>query len=173
MNTPDTSPSGNIHGMPLAALLGIGPQELTNIHGFSPKVKREDTALIGIRAIDPTEREVIKQSGIHVFTMREIDERGIGEVMREVLDIVNDGTAGFHLSFDLDGLDPEIAPGVGTPVRGGINFREAHTLMEMIADNGRMVGLEMVELNPILDNHNTTGELAVDLILSSLGQSIL
>ena len=105
--------------------------------------------------------------------MREIDERGIGEVMREVLDIVNDGTAGFHLSFDLDGLDPEIAPGVGTPVRGGINFREAHTLMEMIADNGRMVGLEMVELNPILDNHNTTGELAVDLILSSLGQSIL
>ena len=173
MNTPDTSPSGNIHGMPLAALLGIGPQELTGIHGFSPKVKKENTALIGIRAIDRKEREVIKQSGIHVFTMREIDERGIGDVMREVLDIVNDGTAGFHLSFDLDGLDPEIAPGVGTPVRGGINFREAHTLMEMIADDGRMVGLEMVELNPIIDNHNTTGELAVDLILSSFGQSIL
>ena len=173
MNTPETSPSGNIHGMPLAALLGLGPQELINIHGFSPKVKKENTALVGIRAIDPKEREVIKQSGIHAFTMREIDERGIGEVMREVLDIVNDGTAGFHLSFDLDGLDPEIAPGVGTPVRGGINFREAHTLMETIADNGRMVGLEMVELNPILDNHNTTGELAVDLILSSFGQSIL
>jgi len=173
MNTPDTSPSGNIHGMPLAALLGIGPEELTHIHGFSPKVKKENTALIGIRAIDRKEREVIKQSGIHVFTMREIDERGISEVMREVLDIVNDETSGFHLSFDLDGLDPEIAPGVGTPVRGGINFREAHTLMEMIADDGRMVSLEMVELNPILDNHNTMGKLAVDLILSSFGQSIL
>ncbi len=173
MNTPDTSPSGNIHGMPLAALLGIGPSELTNIHGFSPKIKKENTALIGIRAIDRKEREVIKQSGVRVFTMREIDERGIGEVMPEVLDIVSDGTAGFHLSFDLDGLDPEIAPGVGTPVRGGINFREAHTLMEMIADSHRMVGLEMVELNPILDNRNTTGELAVDLILSAVGQSIL
>ena len=173
MNTPDTSPSGNIHGMPLAALLGIGPQELTNIHGFSPKVRQENTALVGIRAIDRAEREVIKQSGIHVFTMREIDERGIGEVTREVLNVVNDGTAGFHLSFDLDGLDPEIAPGVGTPVRGGIDFREAHTLMEMVADNGRMVGLEMVELNPILDNRNTTGELAVDLILSAFGKSIL
>ncbi len=173
MNTPESSPSGNIHGMPLAVLLGMGPPELSQFDGFMPKVKKEKTALIGIRTLDPMEKKNIKDSGAHVFTMREIDERGISKIMRRALQVVCDGTAGFYVSFDLDSLDPEIAPGVGTPVRGGIDFREAHLLMEMISDTGKMIGLEIVELNPILDERNTTGELAVDLILSAFGQRIL
>lgn len=173
MNTPESSPSGNVHGMPLAVLLGMGPQELTALAGFSPKVKKEKTALIGIRTLDKLEKENIRRSGSRVFTMREIDERGMSRIMRRALQVVCKDTAGFHVSFDLDALDPEIAPGVGTPVRGGIDLREAHLMMEMIADSGKMIGLEMVELNPILDHRNTTGELAVELILSAFGQRIL
>jgi len=159
--------------MPLAVWLGMGASELTNFGGFSPKVKKEKTALIGIRTLDKMEKDNIRKSGAHVFTMREIDERGMSKIMRRALQVVTKDTAGFHVSFDLDSLDPDIAPGVGTPVRGGINLREAHLMMEMIADSGKMIGLEIVELNPILDNRNTTGELAVDLILSAFGQRIL
>lgn len=173
MNTPETSPTGNIHGMPLSAVLGLGAPQLTGLGGFSPKVRPVNVALIGIRDLDAAEREIVRQSGIRAYTMRDVDELGMSRVMGEALAAVNHGTAGFHLSFDLDGLDPEIAPGVGTPVRGGIGFREAHLLMEMVADSGRMVSLEATELNPILDTKNGTGELMVELIGSALGKRIL
>ena len=157
MNTPETSPTGNIHGMPLSAVLGLGALQLVNLGGFSPKVDPNNVALIGIRDLDPAERDIVRRSGIRAFTMRDVDELGMSRVMREAISAVTDRTVGFHLSFDLDGLDPEIAPGVGTPVRGGIGFREAHLLMEMVADSGRMVSLEATELNPILDTKNRTG----------------
>ncbi|MBI3818180.1 MAG: arginase [Planctomycetes bacterium] len=173
MNTPDTSPTGNIHGMPLSAVLGMGAQQLVHLGGFTPKVSPENVALIGIRDLDPAEKEIVKTSGIHAFTMRDVDEMGMAKVMRVALNAVNADTAGFHLSFDLDGLDPEIAPGVGTPVRGGIGFREAHLLMEMVADSGRMLSIEATEINPILDTKNKTAELMVELIASALGKRIL
>jgi arginase len=173
MNTSDSSESGNVHGMPLAALLGIGSKELVEFGGFSPKVRRDKTVLLGIRNVDPAEREIIVSSEIAVYTMRDIDERGMSAVMRDALGLVTSGTAGFHLSFDLDSLDPSIAPGTGTPVSGGIDFREAHLLMEMAADTGHLTSMEVAELNPILDARNGTGELAVDLILSALGKRIL
>jgi len=173
MNTPDSSQTGNVHGMPLAALLGSGNPELVGFGGLSPKVDRERTVLLGIRDVDATERKIVRASGITVYTMRDVDERGMSAVTREALSIVGAGDAPFHLSFDLDALDPSIAPGTGTPVRGGLDFREAHLLMEMIADSGRLGSIEVAELNPILDTRNGTGELAVDLILSALGKSIL
>jgi arginase len=173
MNTPETSPTGNIHGMPLSTILGMGAAPLVHLGGFSPKVRPENVALIGIRDLDEPEKEIVRTSGIRAFTMRDVDELGMARVMREALAAVTNGTAGFHLSFDLDGLDPEIAPGVGTPVRGGIGFREAHLLMEMIADSGRMVSIEATELNPILDTKNRTGELMVELVASVLGKRIL
>lgn len=173
MNTPETSPSGNVHGMPLSACLGIGPSDLTELGGFSPKVLKDHVVLIGIRDLDRREKEIVKRSGIHAYTMRDIDERGIAEIMREALGFLGDGTAGYHVSLDVDGLDPLIAPGVGTPVRGGINFREAHLLMELIADDGRALSFEVTEINPILDDRNKTAEVAVDLLLSGLGKSIL
>jgi arginase len=173
MNTPESSPSGNVHGMPLSVVLGLGAPELVNLGGFAPKVRRENVALIGIRDLDPAERDIVRASGIRAFTMRDVDELGMSRVMREALAIVTGGTAGFHLSFDIDGLDPEIAPGVGTPVRGGIGFREAHLLMEMISDSGKLVSMEVTELNPILDTKNRTGELVVDLIASAFGKKIL
>lgn len=173
MNVPGVSPSGNIHGMPLAHLLGKGDDDLKNILGFCPKVKPENVALIGIRAIDAGERKIIRDSGIHAFTMREIDEHGMATVARRALEIVNDGTAGFHVSFDVDGCDPTVIPGSGTLVPGGVSFREAHLLMEYVADSGRLLSLEIVELNPFLDERNISARRALELILSAMGKSIL
>jgi arginase len=173
MNVPGVSPSGNIHGMPLAHLLGKGDSDLKNILGFHPKVDPKNVALIGIRDIDANERKIIRKSGIHAFTMREIDEHGMAAVSRRALEIVNDGTAGFHISFDVDGCDPSVIPGSGTLVPGGVSFREAHLLMEYCADNGRMTSLEVVELNPFLDEGNISAERTLQLILSAMGKSIL
>jgi arginase len=173
MNVPGSSPSGNIHGMPLAHLLGKGDPDLKNIQGFSPKVKPENVALIGIRDIDSHERRTIKESGIHAFTMREIDELGMAAIARRALEIVNDGTAGFHISFDVDGCDPTVMPGSGTLVPGGVSFREAHLLMEYCADNGNLLSMEIAELNPFLDEGNISAERAMELLLSAMGKSIL
>jgi len=173
MNTPESSPSGNIHGMPLAHLLGKGDPDLRDILGFSPKVDPANVALVGIRDIDGHERDIIRQSGIHAFTMREIDEHGMAEVAARAMEIVNDGTAGFHVSFDVDGCDPTVMPGSGTLVPGGVSYREAHLLMEYCADHGRLVSLEVVELNPFLDEGNISAERALHLILSAMGKSIL
>ena len=174
INTPETSPSGNVHGMPLAALLGLGPDSLTNLLGFAPKVQPENVVLIGVRDIDATEKENIKRAGVtEVYTMRDIDERGMRTVMEEALRAAGRGTAGYHVSLDMDWIDPEDAPGVGTPVRGGSTYREAHLAMEIIADHGRMVALEVVEVNPVIDEHNRTAALAVELISSAFGKKIL
>lgn len=173
MNIPESSPSGNIHGMPLAHLLGHGDPDLMNIEGFSPKVDPEKVALIGVRDIDSDERQIIRDSGIHAYSMREIDERGMGEVIREALEFVNDGTAGFHISFDVDGCDPSVVPGSGTLVPGGVNYREAHLMLEYCADDGRMTSLEIVELNPFLDQGNVSAERTLQLILSAMGKTIL
>ena len=173
MNTPDTSPSGNVHGMPLASCIGMGPDELVKLAGFSPKVRPENVALVGIRDVDQLEKPHIKASGVRAFTMREIDERGLLHVMNEAIRIASDGTAGFHLSFDMDGVDPDEAPGVGTPVRGGITYREAHLALELVCDSRRMLSLEVVEVNPVLDVANRTAELAVELMLSAMGKRIL
>lgn len=173
MNIPGVSPSGNIHGMPLAHLLGKGDEELKNILGFSPKVDPDNVALIGIRDIDAHEREIIRSSGIHAFTMREIDEHGMAEVSKRAMQIVNNGTAGFHISFDVDGCDPTVIPGSGTLVPGGVSFREAHLLMEYCADDGNVLSLEVVELNPFVDEGNISAERTLELILSALGKSIL
>jgi arginase len=173
-NTPESSPSGNVHGMPLAALLGMGPEALTKIFGYAPKIAAENTALIGVREIDAVERENIRRAGVTaVYTMREIDERGMRAVMEEALRRIECGTAGYHVSLDMDWIDPEDAPGVGTPVRGGATYREAHLAMEILADHGRMRSFELVEVNPILDEHNRTAELAVELACSAFGKKIL
>lgn len=174
MNIPATSPSGNVHGMPLAALLGLGPDSLSNLLDFSPKVQPDNVVLIGVRDIDATEKENIRRAGINeVYTMRDIDERGMRTVMEEALRTAGRGTAGYHVSLDMDWIDPEDAPGVGTPVRGGATYREAHLAMEIIADHGRMLALEVVEVNPVIDEHNRTATLAVELISSAFGKKIL
>lgn len=174
INTPETSPSGNVHGMPLAALLGLGPEPLTHIFGYAPKILPENTVLIGVRDIDAAERENIRRAGLtEVYTMRDIDERGMRTVMEEALHAAGRGTAGYHVSLDMDWIDPEDAPGVGTPVRGGATYREAHLAMEIIADHGRMVSFEMVEVNPVIDEHNRTADLAVELACSAFGKKIL
>jgi arginase len=173
MNTPESSPSGNVHGMPLACCVGQGPAELVNLLGFGPKVDASGVALVGIRDVDNLERGAIKGTGVRAFTMRDIDERGMRDVIRDAIAIASAGTAGFHLSLDLDFVDPEFAPGVGTPVRGGATYREAHLAMEMICDSGRMLSMEVVEVNPVIDQFNRTAELAVELILSALGKKIL
>jgi arginase len=174
INTPDTSPSGNVHGMPLAALLGLGPDLLTNIGGFSPKIAPENTVLVGVRDIDSAERANIRRAGIgEVYTMRDIDERGMRAVMEEALRAAGRGTAGYHISLDMDWIDPEDAPGVGTPVRGGATYREAHLAMEILADHGRMLSFEIVEVNPVIDEHNRTADLAVELACSAFGKKIL
>ncbi|MGI9100819.1 MAG: arginase [Terriglobales bacterium] len=173
INTPDSSPSGNVHGMPLAAIMGIWHSELANIFGFSPKVRPENCVLVGVRDIDTIERENIRRAGIEVFTMRDIDERGMRTVMEEALRMAGRGTAGYHVSLDMDWIDPEDAPGVGTPVRGGATYREGHLAMEIIADHGRMVSFEIVEVNPVIDEHNRTADLAVELALSAFGKKIL
>ena len=173
INTPESSPSGNVHGMPLAAIMGLGPPELANILNFSPKVSPENCVLVGVRDIDAVEKENVRQAGIEVFTMRDIDERGMRTVMEEALRMAGRGTAGYHISLDMDWVDPEDAPGVGTPVRGGATYREGHLAMEIIADHGRMLGFEIVEVNPVIDEHNRTADLAVELTLSAFGKKIL
>ena len=173
MNTPDSSPSGNVHGMPLAACVGLGPPELVELLGFSPKVSPSNVSLVGIRDVDGTERENVRASGVHAFTMRDIDERGLRSVMDEAIRVASTGTEGFHLSLDMDYVDPKEAPGVGTPVRGGGTYREAHLAMEMVNDSDRMVSMEVVEVNPVIDEVNRTADLAVELIMSAMGKRIL
>ena len=173
MNTPETSPSGNIHGMPFAAILGHGDEALTGIGGFSPKVSPEDCVLIGARSVDPTEAVAIRASGIRVVTMRELDERGMSAVMDEAMWLASRRTAGFHVTMDMDFVDPAFAPGVGTPVPGGPTYRESHLAMEKIADSGKMLSFELTEVNPVLDISNRTAELGVELILSAFGKKIL
>jgi len=173
MNTPRTSPSGNVHGMPLACCVGIGPRELTHLLGYAPKVDPRNVALVGVREVDALERPHVRHSGVRAFTMRDIDERGMRAVMQDALAIASENTAGFHVSLDMDYVDPAEAPGVGTPVRGGGTYREAHLAMEMICDSGRMLGMEVVEVNPVIDQFNRTASLAVELIMSALGKRIL
>jgi len=173
MNTPATSPSGNIHGMPLACCIGLGPKELTDILGYSPKVAPENVALVGIRSVDDNERNNVQKSGVHAFTMRDIDERGMRWVIEESIRIAGAGTAGIHVSLDMDAVDPREAPGVGTPVRGGITYREAHLAMEILSDSGRMTSMEVVEVNPVIDEVNRTAALAVELVTSAMGKRIL
>ncbi len=173
MNTPESSPSGNVHGMPLAAIMGHGPKELTELAGTKPMVEPRNVALVGIRDLDAKERRLIKELGVHVFTMRDIDERGMREVMAEALRFAADDTDGVAVSLDMDFLDPIDAPGVGTPVRGGVTYREAHLALEMIADSKSAVSFELVEINPVIDEHNKTALLGVELLLSGLGKKIL
>jgi arginase len=173
MNTPASTSSGNVHGMPLAALLGPEPSELSRIGARSPKVRADKTVLIGIRNLDEAEKERILDARVHVFTMKDIDRDGIAKVMERALAIAGLDTAGIHVSFDLDVCDPTIAPGVGTPVKGGLNYREAHMVMEMVADSGRLLALDLVEINPILDIQNQTAILGAELALSAFGQRIL
>ncbi len=172
-NTPETTPSGNIHGMSLAVALGYGDHELVHLGGRAPKVQPRNTVLIGIRDIDPGERDFLKKSGVTCYTMRDLDERGMRDVVDEAIRLAGDGTAGIHLSFDLDVLDPEDAPGTGTPVWGGISYREAHLAMEMFHDRANIVAMDLVEVNPVLDTKNLTGVLAADLAQSALGKTIL
>jgi arginase len=172
-NTPETSPSGNIHGMPLAVALGHGAERLVDLAGFLPMVEARHAALVGIRDVDPAERATVKASGIGAFTMRDIDERGMRAVMEEAIGRATSGTAGVHVSFDVDGIDPDFAPGVGTPSPGGLSYREAHLAMEMLADTRKVVSAEFVEVNPILDQRNVTATLAVELLSSLLGKKIL
>ena len=173
INTPESSPSGNVHGMPLAAITGLGPPELSHIYNFSPKVNPDNCVLVGVRDIDAVEKENVRRAGIEVFTMRDIDERGMRTVMEEALRAAGRGTVGYHVSLDMDWIDPEDAPGVGTPVRGGATYREAHLAMEIMADHGRMLSFEIVEVNPVIDEHNRTADLAVELALSAFGKKIL
>jgi arginase len=173
MNTPETSPSGNVHGMPLACVLGIGPPELTGLFGYQPKVSPHNTVIVGLRDVDAIEKPQVRASGLRAFTMRDIDERGLRAVMEEAIGAATGGTAGFHLSLDMDFVDPKDAPGVGTPVRGGATYREAHLAMEMICDSRRMLSMEVVEVNPVIDEVNRTADLAVELVMSGLGKRIL
>jgi arginase len=173
MNTAETSPSGNIHGMPLAVALGIGEPSLVNLAGAAPMVEGARASVVGLRDVDAAERINLKASGIGTFTMRDIDERGMRAVMEEAIRRASNETAGIHVSLDLDGIDPELAPGVGTPSPGGLSFREAHLAMEMLADTGRVLAVELVEVNPILDQRNGTARLGVGLLASLLGKKIL
>jgi len=173
MNTPATSLSGNVHGMPLAALIGPEPAELSRLGGFSPKVLPAHTVLIGVRDLDEREKVAVRDSHVHVFTMKDIDRQGIASIVEQAVNLAGNGTAGIHVSFDLDVCDPMIAPGVGTPVKGGLDYREAHLMMEIIADSGLLTSLDMVEANPTLDVQNTTAQLGTELVLSALGMKIL
>ena len=174
INTPETSLSGNVHGMPLAAIMGLnGLDPLAQLYGWSPKVLPENCVLVGIRDVDMAEKENIRRAGIGVFTMRDIDERGMRTVMEEALRMAGRGTVGYHISLDMDWVDPEDAPGVGTRVPGGATYREAHLAMEIIADHGRMTSMDIVEVNPVIDEYNRTAELAVELASSAFGKKIL
>jgi arginase len=173
MNTPETTPSGNIHGMALAIALGLGDPDLTGIAGFKPKVDPSNAVIVGPRSIDASEKVVIEQSGVHVFTMRDIDERGMQAVMKDALRIALEDANGLHVSFDMDCIDPSYAPGTGTTVPGGVTYREAHLAMEMVSDAGKLMAFDLMEVNPVLDEHNQTANLAVELLLSALGKRIL
>ena len=172
MNTPETTTSGNVHGMPLAALLGQEPAELASI-GSTPSLLPQHTVLVGIRNLDEREKDRIRASGVHVFTMKDIDRHGIADVAERAIALASNGTGGIHVSFDMDACDPMFAPGVGTPVRGGLDYREAHMVMEIVADSQLLVALDLVEVNPTLDLRNTTAEFATELALSALGKGIL
>ncbi len=173
MNTHETTPSGNIHGMPLAAALGRGYGNLKNLMGISPKLLPENVALIGLRSIDPEEKLLLKELKISAYTMADIDKLGINRIINKVLAQFRERVDHIHVSFDVDSIDPSVAPGVGTPVPGGLSYREAHLLMENIAECGCMSSLEIAEVNPILDNRNQSAEFTVELIASSMGQRIL
>ncbi len=173
INTPETSPSGNIHGMPLAALLGFGAPELTSVGGPTPKVDPANVALVGIRSLDAGEKKRLKETGVQVHTMSDLDRHGVPSVMKRALAQVTAGTDFVHVSLDLDAVDPSVTPGVGTPVKGGLDYREAHLIMEVIADAGVMTSLEVVEVNPILDERNASAEFAVELVQSAFGKKIL
>ena len=173
MNTPAMSLSGNVHGMPLAALLGPEPSELASIGGYTPKVLPAHTVIIGVRNLDDREKVAVRDSHVHVFTMKDIDRQGIASIIEQAVNLAGNGTAGIHVSFDMDVCDPLIAPGVGTPVKGGLDYREAHMVMEIVADSGLLTSLDMVEVNPTLDMQNTTAELGTELVLSALGMKIL
>lgn len=175
-NTPETTPSGNIHGMPLAVILGRGAKQLVELEGFAADESRVDTgavALIGVRSVDEYERSILKELGVTVFTMENIDRRGIHAVTKEAMEVASTGTDAFHVSFDVDALDPAVAAGVGTPSRGGLTYREAHTAMELVAESGGLCSFEMAEVNPVLDVRNSTAEVAVELIASALGKRII
>ena len=172
-NTEETSPSGNIHGMILAALAGLGDDRLTSVGGWAPKLDAQKIVIVGARDLDLGERELLRTHHVHVFTMSDIDQRGISDVMRDALTIAGKASDGIHLSLDMDALDPVHAPGVGTPVPGGLTYREAHLAMELIADSGRLIGMDVVEVNPILDRENATALLAVELVMSALGKKII
>jgi arginase len=173
MNTPSTSPSGNIHGMPLASVLGMGARELTHVGGAFRKVDPHHVAIVGLRSLDEGEKNFLNKMGVNIFTMADIDRQGIHRVMKRAISRVTEGTDCVHVSFDLDAVDPTVAPGVGTPVKGGLDYREAHLIMEIISDSGIMTTLEMVEVNPILDERNTSAEFAVELVQSAFGKRIL
>jgi arginase len=172
MNGPSSTTSGNVHGMPLAAILGREPAEL-QFGGVAPAVLARHTVLVGIRNLDEREKEIVRAAKVHVFTMKEIDRLGIAEVMERAISLASRGTGGFHVSYDLDVCDPTVAPGVGTPVKGGLSYREAHVVMEMVAESGKLTSLDLVEVNPTLDIRNTTAELGTELALSALGKNIL
>jgi arginase len=173
MNTPTTSLSGNVHGMPLAALLGQEPAELARIGTFSPKVLPAHTVIIGVRNLDDREKVAVRDSHVHVFTMKDIDRQGIASIVEQAVNLAGNGTAGIHVSWDMDVCDPMIAPGVGTPVKGGLDYREAHMVMEIVADSGLLTSLDLVEVNPTLDVRNATAQLGTELALSALGMKIL
>jgi arginase len=173
MNNPASSESGNVHGMPLAALLGSEPAELAQFPKGDPAILAEHTVLVGIRNLDEVEKSIVRGSTVQVFTMKEIDRLGIAEVMARAIAIASKGTGGFHVSYDLDACDPSVAPGVGTPVKGGLSYREAHVVMESVFESGKLTSFDLVEVNPTLDIRNTTAELGTELALSALGKSIL
>ena len=172
-NTSELTPSGNIHGMPVAVALGRGPRALTQLGGFAPKLQPNNVVLIGLRDLDHEEKKAILDSGVHAFTMQDIDMRGMAGVMQEAISLATRNTQYLHVSFDIDSVDPRMAPGTGTTVFGGLTYREAHLALEMVAESGKLTSFEMVEVNPILDNYNMTGELACGLIASALGKRIL
>lgn len=173
LNTPETSPSGNVHGMSVAALLGHGEKDLVSLGGFAPKVKPENVLFIGLRDLDPAEKVFIRENEMLAYTMKDIDVMGIGAVVKSAFQYISERTDGFVVSFDLDVVDPRYAPGVGTPVRGGLTLRESHLIMEMAAETEGLMSVEMVELNPLVDPEGVTGELAIGLIESAVGKSIL
>jgi len=172
MNTPESTNSGNVHGMPLAHVLGMGDAGLAGVGGFSPKVDESKCVLLGVRDLDDREKKLIHASGVKVITMKEIDQRGVSKVLEEAVEVASKGTAGIHVSFDIDACDPSVAPGVGTPKKGGLNYREAHLCLEMIADSEKLLAMDLVEVNPIFDTRNHTAEFGAELILSALGKSI-
>jgi arginase len=173
MNTPATSLSGNVHGMPLAALLGTEPAELARIGTVTPKVLPAHTVLVGVRNLDEREKVAVRDSHVHVFTMKDIDRQGIASIIEQAVRLAGSETAGIHVSFDMDVCDPQIAPGVGTPIRGGLDYREAHMVMEIVADSGLLTSLDLVEVNPTLDVRNATAQLGTELALSALGMKII